>query len=374
MLALGLAGWALSRAFIPTVAYAHATRGPVSQFVTGSVTVSAAAESQITSPENGTILTANYSLKEGQAVKAGDLLAQLDPDEIPFEQTEAQLKLDQVNRQLAGKLPSEIDLERMTNDVADKKALSEAGILGKADYAEFKLQVDAQQALATKERSDLVTQQRVLENSLADYADQLKRLDLIAPYDGVITTVVAHPGDLLSKGQPVANIIGRELKISAEVNQDDIADVRVNESAEIQFFAYPYKVNQVPATVKLILPSSDPLTQRFTVLLEVANPPVPVVVGLTGEVVFVAGEHDNVLRVPRRALYGNRVFVVTDGRVEARPVTPGFETLLQAEIKDNADPHQTVREGEIVLTENLDLFRDGDRVRLSTDEDENKQP
>ena len=184
LVVLGLGAWSLSRAFIPTSAYAHVTHGQVMKIVTGSVTVSAAAESQITSPENGTILPANFSLKEGQPVAAGDVLARLDPGEIPFLAKEAQLKLDQANRQLAGKLPSEIDLARMQNDLADKKQEADAGFVGKADYAELELQVASQQALATKERSDLETQKNVLENSLADYADQLRRLDITAPYDG----------------------------------------------------------------------------------------------------------------------------------------------------------------------------------------------
>jgi len=363
LLALGLAARSLSRAFVPTSAYAHATLGTVKKIVTGSVTIAAAAESQIASPEDGLVLPANFLLKEGQIVAAGDVLARLDPGQIPFEQKEAQINLDQVNSRLAGRLPSEIDLERMQNNLADKKKESDAGFLGKADYAEYELQVAVQLALATKERADLVLQKSVLENSLANYADQLKRLDITAPYDGVITSVLAHPGDLLSKGQPVANIISRELKIAAEVNQDDIAYVQANETADIHFFAYPDKI---PAKVKLVLPSSDKTTQRFTVLLDVANPPVALFAGLTGEVGFLAGEHDHVLRVPRRALYNNSLFVANNGRVEVRAVTPGFLTLTQAEIKSG------VAEGEIVLTENLDLLRNGDRVSLTTDEDAKK--
>lgn len=374
MLALGLAGWSLARAFIPAAAYARVTHGNVIKVVTGSVTVSAAKASQIASPEDGLVLPADFSLQEGQAVKQGDVLARLDPGPIPFEQKEAQINLIQINRQLAGKLPSEIDLGRMQSDLADKKKEADAGFLGQADYAELELQVAAQQALATKERTDLETQKDVLENSLANYADQLQRLAITAPYDGVITVVLAHPGDWLSKGQAAASLISSELKIAAEVDQDDLAAVRENETAQIQFFAYPDPANQVPAKVKEILPSSDLTTQRFTVLLEAANPSVPIVAGLTGEVSFIAGEDDNVLRVPRRALLGTRLLVVNDGHVEVRDVTPGFLTLTQAEIKDSANPHATVHDGEIVLTENLDLFHDGDRVRLTTDDSDTKQP
>ncbi|HTB64119.1 MAG TPA: hypothetical protein VK737_11100, partial [Opitutales bacterium] len=109
---------------------------------------------------------------------------------------------------------------------------------------------------------------------------------------------------------------------------------------------------------------------RFTVLLDAANSSIPIVPGLTGEVSFTVGEHDNVLRVPRRALYGTSVFVVNNGRVEVRQVTPAGVTLTQAEIKPSANPSQTVADGEIVLTENLDVFRNGNHVHLTTGEDE----
>jgi RND family efflux transporter MFP subunit len=370
---LGLAGWGLARALVPESAYARVKHGNVIYVVTGSVTVSAAKESQITSPEDGIVLLADFALKEGQTVKAGDVLARLDPGDIPFEQANANIQLNHIKTQLAGNLPSELELIRLQKDLADKKTQRDAGFYGTANYEEDAMAVDTQKALAAKERSDLETQQSALENSLKEYDDQLRRLEIIAPYEGTITSVTANPGDLLIKGQAVANLVSHEIKIAAEVNQDDIAAVRPGVQAKIRFFAYPGASDEISATVKVVLPSSDKTTQRFTVLLDAANPSIPIVPGLTGEVSFTVGEHDNVLRVPRRALYGNSVFVVNNGRVEVRQVTPAGVTLTQAEIQPNTNPSQTVADGEIVLTENLDLFRNGDRVRLTKDEDEPAQ-
>ena len=398
-LALGLAWWGVSRALVPTAAWARVKHGAVTRSVPGSVSVSPERASQIASPGDGIVLREEYALKEGDTVHEGQLLAQLDPGDIPSEIKEATIKLAPILSQLdknnstQGQLASEILLDIMQKTLADKKVLLDHDLFGKADYAELEQQVAEQQAVAAKERADLETQKKVLENSLANYQDQLKRLEIRAPYDGAITAVNAHPGDWLSKGGPVASIISSELKIEAEVNQDDIAGVYNGEHADIHFFAYEDKI---PATVKLVLPNSDKSTQRFTVLLEVANlssqvaaaqqtndapmavpaanPPIQLRAGLTGEVSFIAGEHQNVLTVPRNALLGNgagggSVFVVKDGRVEVRQVMPkpGYITLTQAEISENADASQTVHDGEIILTENLDLFRNGDRVRLVPD-------
>jgi len=360
-LAVALAWWGLSRALTPASAAALVTRGQAVYTVTGSVTVAAESESTLASPSGGIVLVDGYKISLGQEVKTGELLARLDPGELTFLKQKTQMDLNQVNSLIAPdkKLSSEIQLAITEQDIASNKTLveHEPPFFPPADYARLQQTAAAQKALAEKERSELETNAKVLENQLKDYDDQLNRLNIVAPYDGFITTVSAHPGDLVTLGAPVAGIISKKLKVEAEVNQDDIAAVHEKENATVTFFAYPGK--SFPATVERVLPSSDKATQRFTVLLEIANPSEDLRAGLTGEVSFAAGEKNNALLIPRRALVGNNVAVVKNGRVEIRLVQAGILTLTEAEIT------QGVSEGDVVLTENLDLFRNGDRVRLT---------
>jgi RND family efflux transporter MFP subunit len=355
LLVLALAYAGLRRALIPESAGAIVTRGQAIYAVTGSVSVSAEAESQIVSPVEGVLKES--SLTEGQSVQAGDVLAKLDPGEIPFLKTAATANLADIEARLAGRLPSEIQLESMLKDFDNDQALFKGGFIGPADFENRQRAVEQQKTLAQEDRSGLETQRDVLKNNLADYDDQIRRLDIAAPYDGAITAVLAHPGDWLAKGAPVASIISRAFKIESEVNQDDIAAVSENETAQVRFFAYPSQIFQ--ARVKFVLPTSDKVTQRFTVLLELLDSPPGLVAGLTGEVSYIAGEHDGVLLIPRRALFGDNVAVVKNGRVEIRAVQPGFVTLTQAEIVSG------LSEGETVLTENPGQFRTGDHVRLT---------
>ena len=60
--------------------------------------------------------------------------------------------------------------------------------------------------------------------------------------------------------------------------------------------------------------------------------------------------------IPRRALIGDKVMVVTEGVVDVRSVESGYESLNEVEIVSG------VEVGELIVTEELDLFRDGDRV------------
>ena len=78
----------------------------------------------------------------------------------------------------------------------------------------------------------------------------------------------------------------------------------------------------------------------------------------TGEVTITVGTHDNVPLVPRRAVFnGSFVFVVKDGRVERRQVEIGYRGLNTVEVT------QGLTAGEQVIVEDLDLFRDGQRIR-----------
>src|SRR5690606_37334579 len=117
-----------------------------------------------------------------------------------------------------------------------------------------------------------------------------------------------------------------------------------------------------PARVDKILPTADPDTQRYSVFLEVEIDPEILVPGITGDVSIVAGEHQNTLIIPRRALFGNNVFVVTNGRVELRQVQTGFTSLNHVAILDG------LSEGELVVVDQLDTFRDGDRVRVQRED------
>jgi hypothetical protein len=54
----------------------------------------------------------------------------------------------------------------------------------------------------------------------------------------------------------------------------------------------------------------------------------------------------------------NFVFVVKDGRAQARQIELGYLDLNRAEVTKG------LAEGELVIVENIDLFRDGQRVRL----------
>lgn len=333
---------------------AEAHKGRVLNSVSGTITVKPRIETNIASTEPG-FLTESVLL-DGAAIQKGQVVARIDPGDLPIKKRALQLQIAQLEHELNTPQPEDIQLENKISDFEDARQLYEQGHMPKAEFDRMENALRA--AKAAIERGNTAQRNRLdlLRNQLEQLEYQLSRLEIVSPLTGTVTEVFAHPGDLVHQGTPLATIISDEVKIEAEVNQDDVAAVRNAERALVRFFAYGGQLFK--ARVTQLLPSTDAATQRFTVFLELVEEPPETLPGLTGEVSFVAGERDNTLVIPRRALLGDQVLVVKDGVVESREVNPGFLSMTDAEILEGVEP------GEYVIAEDLDLYREGDRVRI----------
>jgi RND family efflux transporter MFP subunit len=170
----------------------------------------------------------------------------------------------------------------------------------------------------------------------------------------VVSEVYARPGDLIGGGAPIALLISTSRTVEARISEENFSNIRVGQKASLRLLGYGNE--QFNATVAKVLPTADEETQRYNVHLEVDIELEKLVPGLTGEVSIVTAERSGTVIIPRRALIGDKVMVIADGRVEVRSVTSGYESLNEVEIVEGLEV------GEFVITEELDLYRDGDRV------------
>ena len=185
----------------------------------------------------------------------------------------------------------------------------------------------------------------------------MEKMTITAPFDGVISAVFAHPGDLINVGSPIVTLITTSRLVEAKISEEDFANIQVGQKATVIFL--PYGEFEYNGIVQKILPTADPETQRHMVDLNITDiQPEKLIPGITGEVTVVVGTHHANAIIPRRALFNESVYVVTDGTVELRHVKTGFLWLRGAEITDGLKP------GEQVIVEDLESFRAGDRVRV----------
>ncbi|MBX6325256.1 MAG: hypothetical protein IRY93_04380, partial [Chthoniobacterales bacterium] len=120
---------------------------------------------------------------------------------------------------------------------------------------------------------------------------------------------------------------------------------------------YAYRTRTFTARVTSVQPAADPTTQRYTVVLEMENPPDNLMVGMTGEMNIVTGAHQNALLVPTRALLVDQALVVERGIVQPRTVKVGYRTL------DFSEALSGLAEGDRVIIADQDKFRAGEPVR-----------
>src|SRR5437870_9063976 len=120
---------------------------------------------------------------------------------------------------------------------------------------------------------------------------------------------------------------------------------------------YPYRTRTFTAHVTSIQPAADPTTQRYTIVLEMENPPDNLMAGMTGEMNIITGTHENALLLPTRALLVDQALVLKRGIVQRRTIKVGFRTL------DFAEALSGVATGDRVVVADQDRLRPGQPVR-----------
>lgn len=338
----------------PVARVAVVNQGRAVQAVPGSVTVEAEYEMELRSEPGGRVIKSELEL--GKPVKKGEPLVQIDPTdlELDIEHTENEYQAAKARIEIGS--ATKVNLKTATENLETWKRLAESGHYPPVELERRTREVEQiKQQLALEE---LATKQTLenFETTLKAKRRQLEKMTVRAPFDGVVSYIAVHPGDLIGGGATVARLITNTRTVEAKISEENFAGVKVGQKASVRFL--PYGAWLYDATVTKILPTADPQTQRHIVHLDVQIEPEKLVPGITGEVSITVGERPAEAIVPRRALFGDSLFVVDHGRVRLRKVETGYTSLTAVEILKG------VTAGEQVIVDELDRFRDGDRVRV----------
>jgi RND family efflux transporter MFP subunit len=150
-------------------------------------------------------------------------------------------------------------------------------------------------------------------------------------------------------------VSSRKNYVRGEVDEEDVGEVKLGMEAIVQVYAY--RTRTFRAKVAAIQPAADVETQRYTIVLDLENPPENLMAGMTGEMNIITGSHENALLLPTRALLVDQVLLVKHGIVQSRTVKIGYRTLDFSEALDG------VSEGDRVVLSDQDKLRPGRPVR-----------
>ena len=321
LIILGLAaagGWWWWRMAAPEVEMAPPRRGPAVEAIYATGTVEAEKWARIAPVVPGRI--AEILAFEGDSVKEGQPLARLDDREARAKIAELEAKAAYWREELARSAVLTRDGYRSKE--AEQKARSEYN------------QVSAAINAARQKRTDLL---------------------VTSPMDGMILKRDGEVGELAEIKDALFWVgAPRPLRITAEVDEEDIARVRMGQKVLIKADAFAAKV--LEARVDRITPKGDPINKTFRIRVVLPDD-TPLLVGMTTEINIITAEHADALLVPVTALRDGSVLVMENGRTASVAVQTGIRGRTMVEVTGGLEPERPI------LTAPPAGLKAGDRVR-----------
>ncbi len=338
----------------PTAIVRAAWQGRALQSVPGSVTVLAEFDMDLKSEVGGRVVESE--LDPGKAFAEGDFLVQIDPSDLELEIERIQGEYEAAKAKIEVGSSIALELETAKENLAQSERLRRSGNMSESEYRKQERGVQQIEQKLKLEEVNNELQLANYRNNLAQRRRELAKMRITAPFECVVSEVYARPGDLIGSSSPIALLISKSRTVEARISEENFSNIALGQRASVRLLGYGSQ--QFSATVSKVLPAADAETQRYIVHLDVDIELERLVPGLTGEVSIVTAERNNTTLIPRRALIGDKVMVVNNGVVEVRQVEPGYESLNEVEILSGLEP------GDLVITEEIDLYRDGDRVNV----------
>lgn len=303
ILALAAAAGGAYLARPTSVAIASVTRGEAIDAVYASGVVEYVRQARIapvvTSPLRQVLVI------EGQSVRAGQALAQL--DDGPQMGTTLQLE-------------AQADLARADARRTDR--------LLKAGFAAPAAAEDAHHRLAAAEAAARSARAR-----LGDWR-------LTAPFGGQVLRRDAEPGDLATVGTPLFLIADTSaLRVRAEIDERDVGRMAVGQTALLRSDAFAGRT--FTARVSEITPQGDATGRVFRARLALA-PETVLRPGMTVETNLITGRRSGAVLVPTAAIRDGAVWRLESGRARLQPVKVGAQGVDRTEVLSGLEPGVSV--------------------------------
>jgi RND family efflux transporter MFP subunit len=344
---------------VPVAEVAVVSRGTAISAVYGTVRIEPAFVVRVRAQNDGFIQLAEpFSAGRGaigKSVEKGQLLAMIADEETARQLKQARADLQAAVQRAAVPLPSSELLKAAEDNLQRLQKVVGSGNVPAVEYEKAKSEANRLRGAVENERIERDRSLNSLEETTKKLEAEMKNAEVRSPIDGLLTNVQTIDGELVSDGNELFTVSSRKNYVRGEVNEEDVGEVKAGMKAKLQLYAY--RTRSFTARVTSIQPAADPTTQRYTVVLQMENPPDNLMAGMTGEMNIITGAHKNALLVPTRALLVDQALVVNKGIVNPRTVNVGFRTL------DFSEALSGLAEGDRVIVSNQDKFRSGEPVR-----------
>ncbi|MGH7843495.1 MAG: efflux RND transporter periplasmic adaptor subunit [Candidatus Binataceae bacterium] len=282
----------------PRYVTASVTRGPIVRSVIATGTVNPVVTVQVGSYVSGPIqsIYADFNAP----VRAGQLIAKIDPRPFEVKVEEAQATLDNAKAQL-GKDLADMSYKKVTFERNQRLLAAGAvsrDVLDSADSA-------AQQAVAQVALDRANIEQQTA--SVKDAQIQLNYTNIVAPVDGTVVSRNVDVGQTVAASfqTPTLFLIAKDLtqmQVDTNVSESDIGNVQKGATSEFTVDAFPRRTFQGAVTQVRQAPITVQNVVTYDVVITVANPELLLKPGMTANVTIVTASRDNATRIPLQAL------------------------------------------------------------------------
>lgn len=364
-----IAGLIYKVKFSPTPVVEHrAKNGEIVAEVMGTGTLEARVKATISSKISG--LVSEVLVDQGDWVKKGDLLVELDDVELKQQVAIAQANLaakkaaiDRLTtdkkrgtailtqaRQLLNRMQKAIETRAISQTDLEKSnetfAVAEAG-LARAEAA------------ITEGQKELITAEETLQYHKAE----LSNTKVLAPFDGLIVRRQRDPGDIVLPGSAVLKLVSIEqLWVSAWVDETEMAKVNAGQTARVVFRSEPD--HPYTGEVARLGRETDRETREYIVDVSVLESPKNWAVGQRAEVYIEAGQKDSALLVPSKYVQWRDniagVFVHTNNRANWQPIKLGLRNDQFIEVLEGLKADDAV----VIAAKPKALLTDGQKISV----------
>ena len=270
----------------------------------------------------------SVTIAEGDAVRQGQVIAQLDRQPLEDQRRQAAAAVEQARAQVEN---ARLNLQR-------NQQLFDRGIAAGKEVEDARAQLAQAEAALEQGTASLSTANRNIERSAVR-----------SPISGHVVKRMVSVGEQVdgTAAQPIVEIANLDrVELAANVPSEHLPRIKVNQAAAIGSDASGGETFR--GTVIAIAPAVDPTTNAALVRLRIVNPAHALKVGMYAEARVALAQHEHALVVPPAALVrdqrGTAVYVVAGDLAQRTDVKVGLERPDAIEIVSG------VKEGDTVLT------------------------
>lgn len=294
-------------------------------------------ESQLSFRVGGKLVARKVEV--GSVVKRGDLLMQLDPQDLQLAQSQAKAALSAAESSL---VLAKAEVERY-RELRQKNFVSQA--LLDAREASYK------SALASQDQAAA---------ALAIQVNQSSYSKLHADAEGVVTALQAEVGQVVAAGFPVVKLArSGEKEVRVSIPEDQVDLLRGARELSVRTWANPQA--GLDGKLRELSPVADPATRTFTAKISLPKAGPEVRLGMTATVQF-ARAGASTIRLPLTALVNQKdstaVWVVENGKVSLVPVQLAGNSGNELLVLSGLNP------GQVVVTAGVNQLQPGQRVSV----------